>query len=225
MQHLITTATIRGGAFWLIFCTWTLIYATATLPLLVTHRSASIVANIWAWSFLWLLARFGVQSKTEGALPNKQNGYLLVSQHQSMWETIALFAFLKEPRYILKKSLFLIPLVGLYLMRLKMLGIDRSKPLHSLKKISRLAEQRHRPIVIFPQGTRGGSTIKRGAYLLLGNRPLVVATLNSGEIMPPKSIKLHKGIATIRFKDGFKKTLSKDAFNDILKAELLPTKT
>lgn len=230
MHRLVAKATIRGGAFWLIFCLWTAVLGTATLPLLVSHKATSAVANIWAWNFVWLLRGFGVQSRTVGALPKEHQNYLLASQHQSAWETIALFAFLKEPRYVLKRSLFFIPLVGLYLMRLGMIGIDRSKPLHSLRKLTRLESQlksvrQRRPIVIFPQGTRGGNTIKGGAYLLLGKRTLMVATLNSGAIMPPRSIKLHKGVATIRFKGGFKKALARSAFNRILRAELLPTKT
>ena len=203
------------------FALWTALLGSIALPSLATPSTARWVANLWAKGFLWLLAQMGVSHRCEGKLP--KGSYLLVAQHQSVWETIALFAILNQPCYVMKSSLFYIPIVGLFLRRLGMIGINRSKPIGAIRKLTN-ARLNNRSVVMFPQGTRSAKnpTIKNGAWLFYKKLPLVVATLNSGKVMPARSFCLYKGTATIKFQTGFSNHLTKTQFTRLLRNKLTP---
>ena len=53
------------------------------------------------------------------------NAVLVVSKHQSAFETFALFYYLPKSVFIHKKQLFFIPIFGQYLKKINMISIDR----------------------------------------------------------------------------------------------------
>ena len=61
----------------------------------------------------------GLEKIPEGPL-------IVASKHQSMWETFALMPFFDAPLFIYKRELVWIPFFGWYLMKSKMIGVDRS---------------------------------------------------------------------------------------------------
>ena len=114
---------------------------------------------------------------------------LIISNHQSTWETLAFLVMAPDVAIIAKKELLSIPILGWYLRRSPMIIIDRASGTKSFSKMleqSRQALSQGRSILIFPEGSRRGPTepvkFKRGAGLLykhLGVPALPVA-LNSG---------------------------------------------
>ena len=82
---------------------------------------------------------------------------LVVSKHQSAFETFALFLYIKKSIFIHKKQLFYIPIFGQYLNKANMISINRSKGTSAMRKILKQAKlkiSQGYSIIIFPEGTR-----------------------------------------------------------------------
>ena len=99
---------------------------------------------------------------------------MIISRHQSTWETLFFTAYIDYPIFILKKELLMIPLFGWCLYLLKHISIDRSDGASSLKKIMQSCDehiQENRTIIIFPEGTRSlfgtKAKLKRGVFKIL----------------------------------------------------------
>ena len=99
---------------------------------------------------------------------------IVISRHQSTWETFFFMAYIDYPIFILKKELLMIPLFGWCLYLLKHISIDRSDGASSLKKIMKSCDehiQENRTIIIFPEGTRSlygtKANLKRGVFKIL----------------------------------------------------------
>ena len=72
--------------------------------------------------YVVLIVRFFLNTKVEfKGIDNipKSKKYFVASAHQSMFETFALQSVLDYPVFILKKELLKIPLMGLYLKKIK----------------------------------------------------------------------------------------------------------
>ena len=99
---------------------------------------------------------------------------IIISRHQSTWETFFFMAYIDYPIFILKKELLMIPLFGWCLYLLKHISIDRSDGTSSLKKIMKSCDEHikeNRTIIIFPEGTRSlygtKAKLKRGVFKIL----------------------------------------------------------
>ena len=99
---------------------------------------------------------------------------IVISRHQSTWETFFFMAYIDYPIFILKKELLMIPLFGWCLYLLKHISIDRSDGVSSLKKIMKSCDEHiheNRTIIIFPEGTRSvygtKANLKRGIFKIL----------------------------------------------------------
>ncbi|MAV82004.1 MAG: 1-acyl-sn-glycerol-3-phosphate acyltransferase [Pelagibacteraceae bacterium] len=156
-----------------------------------------------------------------------ENGYLYASKHQSIFETVYFNSLFYNPVYILKKELLNIPLFGTYLKKLGMIAIDRKQGIKSLKLVNYQAAKLidHRPIVIFPEGTRTSfgdqPDLKPGIYSMYKNlnRPVIPIALNTGKFWP-KSNQMNLGNMQIEFKDPIQPGLSKEEFLLKLKLEI-----
>ncbi|MEH6629920.1 MAG: lysophospholipid acyltransferase family protein [Halopseudomonas aestusnigri] len=186
---MIFTRSLIFNIFYLIWCA---IFFTPCLLLMVfPQRYMLIAGHYWAVVIFWLLKIIcGTTYEIRGQenLP-KDGKYLLVSKHQSAWETIALMAFLDNPCIILKKQLLRIPFFGWYLWKSGVVAIDRNAGTKALRQMiteSKAALEKGRPIVIFPEGTRAtpGQTpeYQTGIAALYGGlgAPVCPAALNSG---------------------------------------------
>lgn len=84
--------------------------------------------------------------------------YIVLSKHQSAWETIALRALLPpEHVWVLKRELIWVPFFGWALAALKPIAIDRKSGRHAIRQLLKqgiAALNGGRPVVIFPEGTR-----------------------------------------------------------------------
>lgn len=123
-----------------------------------SKKFARFISILWVDSLLFItrfIAR--IQIKVINNLP-KKDGIIIVANHCSAWETFFIASQFKMPTFILKKSLFHIPLLGLFLNALDMIGIDRNSYSkgHREKIIKKADEElaSGRNMAIFPQGTR-----------------------------------------------------------------------
>lgn len=132
---------------------------------------------------------------------------ILLSKHQSAWETIFYLYFMPRPLvYVFKKELIYIPFFGWALGLLRMIPINRSKGRDAFAQV--VAHGRKRLaggqwIIMFPEGTRipvGEKGKYKGGGTRLAietNTPVVPIAMNSGECWPKNSFIKKPGMITV----------------------------
>ena len=139
--------------------------------------------------------------------PRINSSQLIVSKHQSAWETIFLAAYTDKPIFILKKELLKIPLFGWCLYLLKNISIDRSDGVHAIKKIMNLCNHHianKRTLIIFPEGTRVpyGETIKlkKGIFKIIESLkiPSLILSHDAGKYWRKDSLIIKPGVINVQ---------------------------
>ena len=153
----------------------------------------------------------GVRMRIQGMdnLPpaDRQSPVILLSKHQSTWETFTYPTIMSHPlAYVFKRELLYIPFFGWAMGRLDMIHIDRSK---RNEAFSRVVEQGKRIlargswIIMFPEGTRTprgsqGTYKTGGARLAMATgAPLVPIACTSARCWPRKSFLVRPGIVDV----------------------------
>ena len=115
---------------------------------------------ISGWSHIMLfLARFicGVRYCVLGTENIPKKPTIVLSKHQSAWETLAFQQIFPPQVWVLKKELLHIPFFGWGLAMTSPIAINRSRGKAALKQIIRQGRDRLQKglwIIIFPEGTR-----------------------------------------------------------------------
>ncbi len=179
--------------------------ALATFPLSPLARYR--VISQWARLMMFLARRLcGIRYRVLGRenLPGCPS--IVLSKHQSAWETMAFQQIFPPQVYLLKKELLKIPFFGWGLAMTSPIAIDRSAGMEALKQI--LAQGKDRLakgfwIVIFPEGTRTppgkkGKYQAGGAWLAAHTGvPVVPVAHNAGELWSRKAFLKYPGTVTI----------------------------
>ncbi|MBY4898896.1 1-acyl-sn-glycerol-3-phosphate acyltransferase [Cupriavidus sp. AU9028] len=133
---------------------------------------------------------------------------VLLSKHQSAWETVALVATMPKPLcFVFKRELLFVPFFGWALGMLRMVHIDRKDGSRAFASAVRQGRQRLAEgawIIMFPEGTRTPSGLENpryksgGARLAVETGALVVPiAINSGRLWPRNSFLKYPGTITI----------------------------
>ncbi len=160
--------------FWINLVISVLIFGPPTFFLgLVSYGACLKLSKWWCRYNLFFLKNICSLSFIYNG-PDLNTSQLVVSRHQSAWETLFLAAYVHKPIFILKKELIMIPIFGWCLYLLKNISIDRSDGVKSINKIiksSRDHIDKKRTLIIFPEGTRvpygEKSNIKKGVLKIL----------------------------------------------------------
>lgn len=200
----------RSFLFNLFYAGWTLFLAVAGLPcLLMPQKTVWKLAHLWIGGLLAALRLLcGLSVEVRGAEAFSGQPVIVASKHQSALEILALTRALQTPCFVLKRSLTMIPLFGLYLLHLRMIAIDRARGASALKAMiararARLAEGR--PLVIFPEGTRarpGNAPVYHpGIAALYGklHAPVAPVAINTGHYWGRNAFLRRPGTAVIEF--------------------------
>lgn len=195
---------IRSFCFHILFYSGTALMLLIFLPFLWMRRPLFIsrLFTGYAGFLLKYIAGLGVEIEGLNNIP-KDNTFLIVANHQSVWETLMFFIIFKNPVMILKKELLNIPLFGWYLLRTGMLAIDRKNAASSFKALLRDSDQRlkdeHRPVCVFPEGTRKEPNqpgeFQKGIYLIHKHTkaPILCVVHNAGLYWPPHKFFIKPG--------------------------------
>ena len=189
---------------------------------LAPRHLAWFVPKFWARSSLklqeWIA---GTQSRIEGVENLPQGPFILAPKHQSFWDTISFFPYLKDPVYILKRELMWIPLFGWYVGKMRMIPIhrgSRSKALKEALKIARMRMADNRQLIIYPEGTRRAPgaepAYKWGIveiYAALGV-PVVPVAHVAGLYWPRRRFLRYPGTLRARFLPPIEPGLGKEEF-------------
>ncbi|TAL77230.1 MAG: 1-acyl-sn-glycerol-3-phosphate acyltransferase [Burkholderiaceae bacterium] len=202
-------AAIRSFLFILLLVVTVIPYAIACIlwsPLPLRIRFPLTVG--WA-GFAIRAARFivGIRWQVKGMENLPDRPAIVLSKHQSAWETLFLPYFLpREACFVYKKELHRIPFFGWGLALLHMIPIDRSKKLGAFEQVVHVGQQRlneGRWPVLFPEGTRVAPG-KTGRYKI-GGAMLAVRTgvgvipiaHNAGECWPRNAFIKRPGLITV----------------------------
>ncbi len=122
---------------------------------------------------------------------------VLLSKHQSAWETIFYLGAMPRPLvYVFKKEILYIPFFGWGIALLRMIPIDRNKGRDAFAQISTQARKRlanGQWLIMFPEGTRipvgqQGKYKGGGARVAIDTKaPVVPIAMNAGECWPRNS--------------------------------------
>lgn len=201
---------IRSLLFWIYHVISLLLVVTTALILFPLPLKARYkIITSWAKSnvtFLKYVCK--VDYKLEGVENIPQGAAIVISNHQSTWETFAFQKFLPEQAWVAKIELLRIPIFGWGLKRCEPIIINRKS---GKKAIEQLIDQglvmlgRGRWIVLYPEGTRvpGGvkSKFKIGGALLAvkADYPILPVAHNAGEYWPRNSFLKYPGTITMVF--------------------------
>jgi 1-acyl-sn-glycerol-3-phosphate acyltransferase len=146
--------------------------------------------TLWSRMVIWLAgAVCGIRYRLRGMDNLPRQPSIVLSKHQSAWETLAFQVFLPPQVWVLKRSLLRIPFFGWALALMNPIAIEREAGMRALKQTleqgrARLAQGFW--IVIFPEGHRHAPG-QKGTYHIGGawlatqtNAPVVPVALNSG---------------------------------------------
>ena len=170
---------------------WTILMGFLSLPfLLLPSKSIALPAKIWIRGiFICLKYICGVTHEMRGLAHLSDEPVIIVSKHQSAFETFALYYYLKKSFFIHKKQLFYIPIFGQYLMKHNMVSIDRAGHASTMRKMITDVKKKldsGSTIIIFPEGTRtkpGAKADYKTGFIGIYNtskRKLQPVALNSG---------------------------------------------
>ena len=149
----------------------------------------------------------GVRARITGMEHLPETGVILLSKHQSTWETFFFPTLMPRPlAYVFKRELLFIPFFGWAMSRMDMIHIDRSKRAAAWTKV---AEQGRKHmangnwVIMFPEGTRAARG-QQGAYKSGGTRlavdtgrPVVPIAVTSAVCWPRKSFLVRPGVVDV----------------------------
>lgn len=186
------------------------------------HR-AWMVPKFWARSELWLHEKLaGAKAEIAGLENLPEGSFILAPKHQSFWDAIAFFPYLDDPLYILKRELRWIPFFGWYVMKMRMIPVDRGSRSKALKAVvaATKAELARNPrqLIIYPEGTRrppgAEPAYKYGIvelYSQLG-LPVVPVAHVAGLYWPRRVFRRYPGTIRARFLPPIPPGLAKEEF-------------
>ncbi|RAZ86381.1 lysophospholipid acyltransferase family protein [Cereibacter johrii] len=199
---------IRSILFNIVMYVSMIAIALAFTPLVLVDRKwAPVWMRIFArWTRFTLRWIAGLRTEVRGEIPT--TGALIASKHQSFLDSILLFSVLPAPRFIMKKQLAWIPLMGWMALKAGFIPVDRGKRGAAIKKMMADVEKgRATPgqLIIYPQGTRvaPGAHLpyKMGTAALYGQleQPCYPVAANVGVFWPRHGIYRRPGTAVVEF--------------------------
>jgi 1-acyl-sn-glycerol-3-phosphate acyltransferase len=131
---------------------------------------------------------------------------VIVSQHQSAFDTLVWLRLVPNVSYVFKAELARIPLFGPMLLAAGQIPLDRGASVGTVRKLLKAvdrAKTEGRQIVIFPEGTRVpvGQDVKvRGGFAMIGTRsglPIIPVATDSGRFWARRAFRKRPGCVHI----------------------------
>ncbi|OGA68729.1 MAG: acyl-phosphate glycerol 3-phosphate acyltransferase [Betaproteobacteria bacterium RIFCSPLOWO2_12_FULL_65_14] len=182
------------------------ILALATFPLPRMARYRFISG--WSRIVLFLARRIlRIDWRVEGREHLPARPAVILSKHQSAWETIAFQQIFPPQVHVLKRELLWIPFFGWGLALMSPIAIDRSRGVAALRSIARRGRERLAQgfwVIVFPEGTRVAPGQRRpyqlgGAWLAAASgAPVVPVAHNAGVVWPRNAFIKRPGTVIVR---------------------------
>ncbi|BAP55449.1 phospholipid/glycerol acyltransferase [Thioploca ingrica] len=174
-----------------------LVFAPLSLMILpLPYPQRYRVMTKWGLFVIWWLRKTcNLNYQVYGLENLPTTAAIVLSKHQSAWETIAFQQIFPTQVWLLKRELFWIPLFGWALATLNPIAINRRRIHQSMQYIIEQGKQRLAQglwIIIFPEGTRVAPGQQQrygiGGALLAAQSgyPVVLVAHNSGQFWPSR---------------------------------------
>ncbi|MBK1650827.1 lysophospholipid acyltransferase family protein [Halorhodospira halochloris] len=157
----------------------------------------------WSWLIIDSLRPLcGIRVSVRGKENIPQQPCVVMSKHQSAWETLALAKYFHPTTWVLKRSLLRIPFFGWGLSLLRPIAIDRGATSNARQQVLEQGIERLNSglwVLIFPEGTRvspGEKARYQGGGVQLAiksERPIVPVAHNAGKHWPRRSFLRYPG--------------------------------
>jgi 1-acyl-sn-glycerol-3-phosphate acyltransferase len=190
---------------WLAVIVNTLVFALLAGALGFFDKSGNsghrLAAQPWARSILTMV---GVRIRLKGMEHlDPKRGYILTANHLSLFDILVLLAGLPlQFRWMAKKEVFRIPVMGWAMKRVGYISIDRENKEEAWKSVhaGKAKLSQGLSLMFFPEGTRSPDgelkRFKSGAFVLSleSGAPVgPISIVGTHEIMPKKSVLFHPG--------------------------------
>jgi 1-acyl-sn-glycerol-3-phosphate acyltransferase len=199
---------LRSLLFYITLFLATVLCSTAAICAAFVSRGGNgshLVGRLW--SRIMLFAS-GVKVQVEGLDNiNPQESYVFAANHQSQFDIFTILGHLPTQfRWLAKKELFRIPILGAAMKSAGYIPIDRNNRKEAFKSID-LAANRVREgtsVVIFPEGTRSLDgklqPFKKGGFHLAikSRRPIVPVSISGAfSILPKKGFRVRPQLVKV----------------------------
>ena len=160
------------------------------------------VFNLW---WLKICCNITYEIKGKDNIPGKP--CIVMSKHQSVFETLALQQIFIPQVWILKKELLQIPIYGWGLASMQPIAINRDSTIKSFRQIADQGCERLQKgywVIIFPEGTRVAPNKKKkylpggGMLAEKSGAQVVPVAHNAGRLWPRNSMIKKPGLITIK---------------------------
>ncbi len=187
---------------------WTFLYAIAfvLMCLFLPFARRFVLVRFYAGSILWVLRwSCGLSYQIEGA-PLPEGCHIALWKHSSSWETMAMMVVFPRQVWVLKRELVWIPVVGLGVLQMHAIAIDRKAGHSAVSQVIEQGKERLDEgdwIMIFPEGTRmaAGETRRYGVSgTLLAQQTgklLVPVAHNAGYYWPRRGLMKKPGTVRV----------------------------
>ena len=200
-------ALFRSVLFNVVMWLSVMIYAPLMLPTaLLPFPARYHLIRQWARFQVFLLKVLcGLDYRVEGREHLPAGAAIIMSKHQSAWETIVFQEIFPAQTWVLKRELMWIPLFGWALALLRPIAIDRGAGRKAIEQVIAQGRERLQSgiwVVVFPEGTRVAPGARRrygigGAVLAAATGyPVVPVAHNAGSFWPRRGFLKRPG--TIR---------------------------
>lgn len=177
--------------------------ATFPLPRMWRYR----IISGWSRMVIALASVLcGIRYRVEGLEHLPDTPSIILSKHQSAWETIAFQAIFPPQVLVLKRELLWIPFFGWGLALMSPIAINRARGREALRRIAEKGAERFRQgfwITMFPEGTRiapgaRGTYHAGGAWLAVKlNVPILPVAHNAGLCWAKNAFIKRPGLVTV----------------------------
>lgn len=157
-----------------------LVYCAAPFP---RQMRWQVIAG-WPRFAFWLSRHLlGIDYEVRGREHITREPCVILSKHQSAWETIAYTTIFPPHVYVLKRELLWLPFLGWGLAVMSPIAINRAERKRAMQRLIELGGERLKQgfsIMVYPEGTRI-AVGRRGIYKLGG---AVIAVQNGARVLP-----------------------------------------
>jgi 1-acyl-sn-glycerol-3-phosphate acyltransferase len=199
---------LRSALFQLVLLLVVIPYCALVLCTAPFSRQARwrVIAG-WPQFAFWLARHLlGIDYEVHGREHIPSAPCVVLSKHQSAWETIAYTTIFPPHVYVIKRELLWLPFLGWGLGLMSPIAIDRANRKHAMQRMIQLGGERLAQgfsIMVYPEGTRipvGRRGIYRlgGAVIAVNNRAVALPVAhNAGLVWPRNSFAKRPGKVTV----------------------------
>jgi len=199
---------LRSALFLILQTGLTLFYGLfAPVLVLVPRLRRWRLISLWSKAVLFLMRiLLGIRYRVEGLEHLPAGPAVILSKHQSAWETIAFQQIFPPMSFVLKRSLLWLPFFGWSLALFSPIAIDRGAGREALKQIEKQGRKRLASglwVLVFPEGTRipygqSGKYQIGGPWLACkAGVPVVPVAHNAGRLWPRNAFLNRRGEVTV----------------------------